>query len=103
MDAPCPSMAKMMAINRGTAMSTYSVAEAKNRLPALIDKAIEGEEVVITRHGRPVAELRPHGQRNSRPSGTMLEWLWARTKARHGVGITSVELLNQMYDDDDAS
>ena len=24
-------------------MSTYSVAEAKNRLPALIDKAIEGE------------------------------------------------------------
>ena len=43
-------------------MSTYSVAEAKNRLPALIDKAIEGEEVVITRHGKPVAELRPRGQ-----------------------------------------
>ena len=39
-------------------MGTYSVAKAKNRLPALIDKAIEGEEVVITRHGKPVAELR---------------------------------------------
>ena len=46
-------------------MGTYSVAEAKNRLPALIDKAIEGEEVVITRHGKPVAELRPRGQRNA--------------------------------------
>jgi antitoxin (DNA-binding transcriptional repressor) of toxin-antitoxin stability system len=84
-------------------MSTYSVAEAKNRLPALIDKAIEGEEVVITRHGKPVAELRAHSQRNAKPSRAMLEWLWARTKARRGVGITSVELLNQVYEDDDAS
>jgi antitoxin (DNA-binding transcriptional repressor) of toxin-antitoxin stability system len=38
-------------------MGTYSVAEARNRLPALIDKAIDGEEVVITPHGKPVAEL----------------------------------------------
>jgi len=79
-------------------MSTYSVAEAKNRLPALIDKAIEGEEVVITRHGKPVAELRPSGQRGAKSSKAMLEWLLAR---RHNdVGITSVELLNQMYEDD---
>ena len=79
-------------------MGTYSVAEAKNRLPALIDKAIEGEEVVITRHGKPVAELRPSGQRGDKSSTAMLEWLLAR---RHeDVGITSVELLNQMYEDD---
>lgn len=39
-------------------MARYGVAEAKDGLPALIDKAIAGEEVVITRHGRPVAELR---------------------------------------------
>jgi prevent-host-death family protein len=31
-------------------MGDYSVAEAKNRLPSLIDKAFEGEEVTITRH-----------------------------------------------------
>jgi prevent-host-death family protein len=82
-------------------MGTYSVAEAKNRLPALINKAIEGEEVVITRHGKPVAELRPRGQRNAASSKAMHEWLFARTKARKGVGITSVELLNQMYEDDE--
>jgi prevent-host-death family protein len=81
-------------------MTTYSVAEAKNRLPALIDKAIEGEEVVITRHGKPVAELRPRGQRSARSSRVMLEWLWSRTRVRRGSGITSVELLNQMYEDD---
>ena len=31
--------------------STHSVADAKNRLPELIDRALEGEDIVITRHG----------------------------------------------------
>jgi antitoxin (DNA-binding transcriptional repressor) of toxin-antitoxin stability system len=80
-------------------MATYSVAEAKNRLPALIDKAIGGEQVVISRHGKPVAELRAHVRPSPKPSKAMLEWLLAR---RHkGVGITSVELLDQMYEGDD--
>jgi prevent-host-death family protein len=82
-------------------MSTHSVAEAKNRLPALIDKAIEGEEVVITRHGRPVAELRPAGRRATKSSKAMTEWLLARRDARKSVDITSVELLNQIYEDDE--
>jgi prevent-host-death family protein len=82
-------------------MSTYSVAEAKNRLPTLIDKALEGERVVITRHGKPVAELRPTPRPSAKPSRATLEWLWARTKARKGAGITSVELLDQMYEGDD--
>jgi len=30
---------------------------AKTQLSRLIDKAAEGEEVVITRHGKPVAKL----------------------------------------------
>jgi prevent-host-death family protein len=38
-------------------MSNHSVAEAKNRLSSLIDRALEGESVVITRHGAPVARL----------------------------------------------
>jgi prevent-host-death family protein len=40
-------------------MSADSVAEAKNRLSRLIDRALEGGEIVITRHGHPVAVLRP--------------------------------------------
>jgi prevent-host-death family protein len=40
---------------RGTRlMSTYSVADAKANLPRLIDRAMQGEEVVITRHGKPL-------------------------------------------------
>ena len=34
-----------------------SVAEAKNRLPELIRAVEQGESVVITRRGKPVAQL----------------------------------------------
>lgn len=33
--------------------------EAKNTLGSLLDRVQEGEEIVITRHGRPVARLVP--------------------------------------------
>jgi prevent-host-death family protein len=36
-----------------------SVAEAKNRLPELIRAVENGESVVITRHGKAVAQLTP--------------------------------------------
>jgi prevent-host-death family protein len=36
-----------------------SVAEAKNRLPELIRAVEGGEQVVITRHGKPVAQIAP--------------------------------------------
>ena len=34
--------------------------EAKNKLSALLDRVEKGEEIVITRHGRPVARLVPN-------------------------------------------
>lgn len=36
-----------------------STAEAKNRLTELIRIVESGEQVVITRHGRPVAQIAP--------------------------------------------
>jgi prevent-host-death family protein len=33
--------------------------EAKNTLGALLDRVERGEEIVITRHGKPVARLAP--------------------------------------------
>ena len=36
-----------------------SVAEAKNRLPELIRAMEDGEQIVITRHGKPVAQIAP--------------------------------------------
>ena len=36
-----------------------SIAEAKNRLPELIRAVEDGEKIVITRHGKPVAQITP--------------------------------------------
>ena len=36
-----------------------SIAEAKNRLPELIRAVENGDQVVITRHGKPVAQITP--------------------------------------------
>ena len=78
-------------------MTAYSVAEAKNRLPSLMDKALAGEEVVITRRGKPVVELRPASRQAAPATGTH-EWLRARTRARPSIGLTSVEILDLMYE-----
>ncbi len=40
-------------------VATVSIYEAKTRLSHLVDRALRGDEVVITRHGRPVARLVP--------------------------------------------
>jgi len=81
-------------------VTAYSVAEAKNTLPRLIDRALQGEEVVITRHGKPVAELKPARQQPAAPAATY-SWLQSRRRARPGVGLTSVEILDRLYDPDD--
>jgi prevent-host-death family protein len=36
-----------------------NVAEAKARLPELIERAAQGEEIVLARHGKPRARLMP--------------------------------------------
>ena len=81
-------------------MSAFSVADAKNTLPGLIDRALGGEEVVITRHGRPVVEIRPVSKIAASQTRGTYEWLRARRDSRPGIDITSVELLNRIYEGD---
>jgi prevent-host-death family protein len=40
-------------------MNTVGVAEAEHRLEALLDEVEQGRQVLITRHGKPVARLVP--------------------------------------------
>ena len=40
-------------------MATVNLFDAKNRLSALVDQVEEGQEVTITRRGKPVARLVP--------------------------------------------
>jgi prevent-host-death family protein len=46
-------------------MQEIGAFEAKNTLGALLDRVQKGEEIIITRHGKPVARLTPEtGTRN---------------------------------------
>ena len=41
-------------------MTEVGAFEAKNMLSALLDRVERGEEIVITRHGKPIARLVPN-------------------------------------------
>ncbi len=41
-------------------MQTIGAFEAKNTLGALLDRVEQGEEIIITRHGKPIARLVPN-------------------------------------------
>jgi prevent-host-death family protein len=45
-------------------MKTITAFEAKTRFGELLDRVARGEEVVITRHDKPVARIVPEGTRN---------------------------------------
>ena len=63
-------------------MGKHSVAEAKNKLSALIDRALEGEGVVITRHGHPVVELTPIPPAPKPMTAEAVDWLTQRRVGR---------------------
>jgi prevent-host-death family protein len=46
-------------------MDEIGAFEAKNTLSALLDRVERGEEIVITRRGRPVAKLVPSGRKDT--------------------------------------
>jgi prevent-host-death family protein len=84
-------------------MSTYSVSEAKNKLPKRIDRALKGEGVVITRRGRPVVELKPVASITPKPRRATeadLEWLRARRARLPASKIDAATFVRQMRDEE---
>lgn len=81
-------------------MGTHSVADAKNHLSELIDRALAGEDVTITRHGRPVVELRPVQAAPGPVRQEDIDWLAAH---RAGLGPAPAQdagrLLSEMRDE----
>lgn len=59
-------------------MGTHSIAEARDQLSALIERALKGEGIVITKHGRPVVELKPIPEPIQPITEADIEWLRAR-------------------------
>lgn len=59
-------------------MSELSVQDSERNLTALIDRALAGEGVVITRGGQPVATLNPIHRAGRPVTATDLDWLAQR-------------------------
>lgn len=82
-------------------MSTFSVAEAKNNLSKLIDLALKGERVTITRHGAPVVELRPAQAVSRAITRADLDWLEANAiRPIRPVSEDAGALVSRLRDED---
>ena len=80
-------------------MSMHSVADAKNQLSKLIDRALGGEGIVITRRGEPVIELRPVRPAPRPISEADIEWLRARRVGSTMPKTDAAELVGEMRDE----
>jgi prevent-host-death family protein len=80
-------------------MSQHSVVEAKNRLSELIDRALKGEGVVITRHGRPVVELKPISAPAKPLTPEALDWLTAHRVGQRMPRQDAAALVRRMRDE----
>ena len=59
-------------------MDSYSLAEAKTHLSALIERVDAGETVEITRRGKPIANIVPAGRKLKKVDVDALDRLAAR-------------------------
>lgn len=84
-------------------MATYGVAEAKNNFTHLLDRVEQGETVTITRHGKPVAEIKAATRQKPLPNEAQrraaFEKLRQMRETLPPATQTSVELLREMYAD----
>ena len=75
-------------------MVTVNLAHAKAHLSALLKQVEAGQEVIITRHGRPIAQLSPV----PRPKLPLRDLTGLRS-AMPALSRPSVELIREMRDE----
>ncbi|HRO60064.1 MAG TPA: type II toxin-antitoxin system prevent-host-death family antitoxin [Burkholderiaceae bacterium] len=74
------------------AAEPVSAYDAKTHLPKLLERAAKGERFVITRHGRPVAQLIPFDNGDEAAIRSALEKVGRirRKLERQGIGLGSI-------------
>jgi prevent-host-death family protein len=76
-------------------MTEIGAYEAKTRLSELLEKVREGKSFTITRHGHPIAELRPVGQRPAAQRKALVERM-KRFQAEHRLDAKRIRgLVNE--------
>jgi prevent-host-death family protein len=82
-------------------MGAYSLAQAKQDLERLVEEALNGETVTITRDGRAVVNLTPApGEAKRAVDPEFIEWMRERRKSRPSLGADSVTLVREMREEE---
>ena len=76
-------------------MKTVGAYEAKTHLAQLLDRVANGETITITRHGVPVAVLRPVGQGGSIPVSRIIGQIKKMRKGRRLDGVSIKEMIKE--------
>lgn len=84
-------------------MASYGVAEAKNNFTHLLDRVEAGESITITRHGKPIAELKAapavSSTRSMEDHLAALDEVRALRESQPPLDISAVDLIRQMRDE----
>ena len=80
------------------AMTEYTVAEAKNNLPKLLDRAVAGEAVTITRRGKAIARIVAEPQNPA--MGIDPVWLETVRVKPADPNFDVMEIIRMMRDED---
>lgn len=75
-------------------MSELGAYEAKTHLPQLLKRVESGETFIITRHGRPVAELRPVNVRSKEKRKAIIMRMKSFQKT-HTLGANIKDLIEE--------
>ena len=78
-------------------MANYGTLETKNRLSELMARAEKGEDVVITRHGKPVIKLQPiaHAQSQRERAHAALDRMKARATRLSLSSSEAIEFMRE--------
>lgn len=76
-----------------------AIHEAKGKLSGLINSALRGEQILLTKHGKPVAEIKPIGGIMSAPEkNAALTAILAKAKTKNTGGVSAAEADHFLYD-----
>lgn len=81
-------------------MGKHSIAEARDKLTQLIARAEKGEEIIVTRHGRPVAKISALEPESKRVSRDAVDWLAAHLVGETAPAEDAPALVRRMRDED---
>lgn len=80
-------------------MTSVGAFEAKTRFAQLLDRVERGEEIVITRHGKPVAVLRPAAAEHDSEALRRLARELRENRARRGASLAGLSIKELTHGD----